>query len=673
MAQPDIFLSYNREDTERAKQFAEALSAGGFDVWWDVVLRSGEAFDEVTEKALRNAKTVIVLWSPRSVVSRWVRAEATLAERLKTLMSVTIEPCERPIMFELTQTTDLSHWHGDTADPAWQAFLADLHKSLGTQVKGSPFGQAPKPDVQTAVSGARTVRRPWMRFGLPLLAVLTVLAVGSWVLFDGKAAAAPRVMVEPLQVGANDSDAKLLRQTLTTDLNRVVLGNDTTLNFTDIEDPGEARRKADYIVAGDAQTNADELHASARLVEASDGTILWTQNFEDNASDLKLLRHRMAYKIADVLICAFGSRAKRPRDIQLPTLKLFLSGCENYDTDYSAARKYFAEVVERRPDFAQAHAMYASVLFNIVDQANYWDSSSGAQRGERAALMAQAKAEAKKALDEDGKLGIAYYVLAGTDMTPWPSGFQRRRSIIRQGLAVDPDATELYRIRGAMFGNIDMMNGEPRDGEHAAELDPFSVINLANLAESYGFGGRLQEGLALLRKAREAYPDDPNIGEMRFELVARKGDPKRVLTVLDNPKANPDYSFVFPELWRPFLEARINPAKVDPSAFEIMNEAARSSNLGRAIAIQDLVQLGKLDDAYKLALALPPVSRFNGYLWFWDFMAPFRADPRFAQFAARQELTQVWATFDHLPDFCHQPDLRWKCPATPAGWKTYAK
>ena len=46
---PDIFLSYNREDQARAKLFAEAFEVQGFKVWWDVGLRTGEAYDEVTE------------------------------------------------------------------------------------------------------------------------------------------------------------------------------------------------------------------------------------------------------------------------------------------------------------------------------------------------------------------------------------------------------------------------------------------------------------------------------------------------------------------------------------------------------------------------------------------------------------------------------------------------
>src|SRR6516162_9362271 len=110
---PDIFLSYTREDQATAQCFAEAFAAQGFSVWWDVTLRSGEAYDQVTEEALEAARAVVVLWSKKSVVSRWVRAEATLADRNGTLVPAMIEPCKRPIMFELTQTADLCQWNGD--------------------------------------------------------------------------------------------------------------------------------------------------------------------------------------------------------------------------------------------------------------------------------------------------------------------------------------------------------------------------------------------------------------------------------------------------------------------------------------------------------------------------------------------------------------------------------
>jgi TolB-like protein/tetratricopeptide (TPR) repeat protein len=127
---PDIFLSYSRLDQSRARQFVKSFEAAGLSVWWDPHLKSGEAYDEVTEAALRDARAVVVLWSETSVGSRWVRAEATVADRNNTLMPVMIDPADRPIMFELVQTADLIDWRGNSDDPAFQSFLSEVRRRV---------------------------------------------------------------------------------------------------------------------------------------------------------------------------------------------------------------------------------------------------------------------------------------------------------------------------------------------------------------------------------------------------------------------------------------------------------------------------------------------------------------------------------------------------------------
>ena len=156
---PDLFLSYGREDKAAVRRFAEALEREGFDVWWDSALRSGEAFDQVIEKALAEAKAVLVFWSPRSVESRWVRAEATQADRNGTLVPVTIEACKRPIIFELTHTADMSRWGGDTQDPAWLALLDDVRRLVeqGGAGPAKPPQAAPSAGAQARQAERRQV------------------------------------------------------------------------------------------------------------------------------------------------------------------------------------------------------------------------------------------------------------------------------------------------------------------------------------------------------------------------------------------------------------------------------------------------------------------------------------------------------------------------------------
>jgi len=162
----DVFVSYSHEDRPVAKRFAESLEREGFSVWWDQSISAGETFDKVTEKALKDARSVVVLWSKRSVESRWVRSEATQADRYGMLVPVMIEACDRPIMFELSHTVDLSGWNGATDDPRWRAFIEGLRKTVGRSESPAIPGTVTAANATPAPTAARAsgaLRRPHLR------------------------------------------------------------------------------------------------------------------------------------------------------------------------------------------------------------------------------------------------------------------------------------------------------------------------------------------------------------------------------------------------------------------------------------------------------------------------------------------------------------------------------
>jgi TIR domain len=122
----DIFLSYSNRDRDQAEKFADQLRLEGFSVWWDPEIFAGETYDEVIDAHLRSAKAVVALWSPRSVSSRWVRAEASYAVKRGILVPVFIEPCDLPLSFMLIQTLNLAGWDGDRSSETWHLFVSAL-------------------------------------------------------------------------------------------------------------------------------------------------------------------------------------------------------------------------------------------------------------------------------------------------------------------------------------------------------------------------------------------------------------------------------------------------------------------------------------------------------------------------------------------------------------------
>lgn len=128
----DIFISYKKEDRQLVDRVAAGLQADGFSVWWDDDLTPKAAWDATLEREIAAAGTVVVLWTPLSVTSDWVRTEAHYGLDRGKLVPVMMENCSIPLAFMLRQTVNLTGWNGDRGNREWRKLLtwiADLNST----------------------------------------------------------------------------------------------------------------------------------------------------------------------------------------------------------------------------------------------------------------------------------------------------------------------------------------------------------------------------------------------------------------------------------------------------------------------------------------------------------------------------------------------------------------
>lgn len=75
-----IFISYSRKDLDFVRRLAGDLEKAGYDVWWDISdLRGGDDWVRDIPSAIEASDFFIVVLTPSSVVSDWVRKEYTQA------------------------------------------------------------------------------------------------------------------------------------------------------------------------------------------------------------------------------------------------------------------------------------------------------------------------------------------------------------------------------------------------------------------------------------------------------------------------------------------------------------------------------------------------------------------------------------------------------------------
>jgi hypothetical protein len=106
----DIFISYSKADHAETAKLSAYLESLGYSVWWDQSLTSGEEYRDAIVAELAKARAAIVIWSPHSVRSDWVRSEAGRAyadRKLIPVRAVGVDYKDIPPPFDVLHTEPL--------------------------------------------------------------------------------------------------------------------------------------------------------------------------------------------------------------------------------------------------------------------------------------------------------------------------------------------------------------------------------------------------------------------------------------------------------------------------------------------------------------------------------------------------------------------------------------
>ena len=126
----DVFVSYAKTDRPLASKLVAMLEAEGWSIWWDTSLGAADLYRDEIMKQLAAARAVITIWSPNSIKSDWVRAEAGEAKREGKLIPVKTSEltyADIPLPFGEMHTENIS-----STDLIRAAIVAQLAKPAVT-------------------------------------------------------------------------------------------------------------------------------------------------------------------------------------------------------------------------------------------------------------------------------------------------------------------------------------------------------------------------------------------------------------------------------------------------------------------------------------------------------------------------------------------------------------
>jgi len=652
---PDIFLSYSRDDKATARRFAEAFEREGMSVWWDATLSPGEAYDKVTEKALEEAKAVVVLWSKKSVDSRWVRSEATQANANGTLVPVMIESCKRPIMFELTHTSDLTHWNGDPNDEEWKAYLAGVRRFVR---KEAPGAAAATPPTRTTARGP--MARTWT---IAVVFAALLLAGAAWWLNRGSgsepvAAGSPRTVpaggvtlaVLPFEdySAARDQEyfADGITEELTAALARIpdlkVVGRTSAFQYKgradDLRKIGEELH-ARYLLEGSVRKADDRLRITAQLIEAQSGVHVWVETYERELTDVFAIQEEIATTIASALRVPLnvpGTRLVTNRNVDQAAYDDYLRARTLVrQRDFPAAVSLLEATVAKHPDYAPAWALMGYAQGYMRDQA-----PEGATRGSllwRLAALDAGEKSARRAIELDPESAAGNFTLAFIQL--WRDNWIESEELFRKALAIDPNQPDTlfeYMILKLRVGQV---REAVAIGRRLLELEPFVPIYKTWTAFVLMEAGRPREAIPLLQslpvdtETSGFYPQ--NVVAEAYAALGQYSESAAALRALRQTLID--------------LKLPVSPGELD-----VIEYAARRISNAPASGPEGPPLPNNLDFVYAYTGAperyLPPrpdpTGRFFTGIDKWSSArAPFRKSPEFREVVLRSGIIEYWKRF----------------------------
>ena len=560
----DVFVSYARSDKTRVAALVAAIEEQGWSVWWDPEIAPGQEFDRQIAAELGAANAVLVVWTPQSVESRWVRGEAREAADRGILVPVRFDGASLPIDVRALHTTDLEDPALDAGSPS----VKEVLRALGTLI-----------DRQRGVASATAT---------PLPASIKS-AIGT-----GQVA----ICVLPFANMSGDPEQEYFSDGITediiTDLSKVSALTVTSRNSAFVYkgrnvDATKVAREfgVGHVLEGSVRKAAGRVRITAQLIDGTSNNHVWAERYDRDLNDIFALQDEISQAIVKALkvkllpeekkaIAQRGTDNVEAYNLYLMARQSYVNGSDNDPRSAASIIRLCIRATEMDPGYARAWALLAIAQRSL----------RFAGKTDEDGLMA-----AEQAIALDPNLADGYAAKARIMLDA--GRLDEATIAIEQALRLDPESYEVNRTAGKVHYRLRRLDVAARYYEKAMALMDADVQAGTLLASCYdALGDRpaaLRCAQVTLARAERMLALDPNNATVLAEgssALARLGETERAKAwinralLIDPDNVNARYNFACAlacylgeadaalELIRPLLETMsgsfVHHVKVDP-------------------------------------------------------------------------------------------------------------
>jgi DNA-binding winged helix-turn-helix (wHTH) protein/TolB-like protein/Tfp pilus assembly protein PilF len=381
----------------------------------------------------------------------------------------------------------------------------------------------------------------------------------------------------------------------------------------------------DAVLDGTLQRANGRTRVTLRLVTVAGGNQLWADIFDESDSDFFKLEDSISERVADALYKDLSNsekaRLSRQHTTNQEAYALYLQG--NYfwnkrGSETGKSVEYLRKAIALDPNFAEAYATLAAVY-----------ATSKMPSADAAALI-------DKALQLDSNSAEAHATYGFIRMFDYWDWATAERELDR-AIELDPNSSVAHHWKGVYLSIRGRLNEAKAEMQRALDLDPLSLIIMADLGQVYYFAHDYERAGEYCNRVLSFDRDFHDAHRYLIDIYRMKGMDREAFDELIKTDGYPTEAARSAEdlFRRQGLRGVLN-QKLDAYLHDAKSDNDSRSQLALTIGGW-YCRLGDNENALKwLAIAAEkPQSFLTPYVTVDPLYDPLRQDPRFKEILTR--------------------------------------
>jgi serine/threonine protein kinase/TolB-like protein/Tfp pilus assembly protein PilF len=515
---------------------------------------------------------------------------------------------------------------------------------LATSASGTV---AAGPSSSSVAAAEPASRKPWAVVGVVIAVVLAAMAAGGYYFLHRTPSAIDSVAVLPLANATSNSEMDYLADGITegviNHLSRLprlrVMARSTVFRYRQAQqDPLQIGRelKVGAVIVGRLTQHGDTLNVETEMVDVSNGSQIWGEQYQRKASDIATVQDDIASDISGQLRMKISGEEKKHlaehatengEAYQLYVKGRFYLEQRTRESLYKALDQ-FNEAVAKDPNYAQAYTGLAVAYVLLFDRG--WISNDEASPKIRSA--------AQRAIELDPTLAEPHAALAVLrEQADWD--WAGAEAEYRKAIGLNPNDATSHHWYSTLLTNLGRSKEALAENEKALALDPASPQMNANHAGILKDMHRYDDALAELNRLIAANPEFPVYYGIRGSVYWHLGNQEASVAdwAMEMKKnGRPEWAEAFAAGYRKAKLKGACAAVIEVLKNEKQREYVSPTEIERYYAL-----MGDRDHTFEwLEKAYAERSGRMEYIEVEDFLEPFHSDPRYIDLLRRMGLPQ---------------------------------